>query len=671
MRKIIFFIALVLALSILQNIVSVYADSTPEPLQRIIITPNRFSQKFKNSTGEISIIDKNNINNSGAQVLLDVFRTIKGVLVTDYYGNGARATVDLRGFGETSSSNALVLVDGRRVNAPDLSGVDWMQIPLERIERIEVLHGGTGSVIYGDNAVGGVINIITKSGKTAQPNFELYSAGGSYNMNKESISCEGNKEKLSYSVSTTHLDTNGYRENGEYRSSDFGAKFKYQINDALALKISGNYHDADLGLAGSLTSFQYAKESRRSSPSNQENNNAGEEDYYLAFGLEGLTFDIGILDLDFSLRRRNSSTYYPAWVLIMRSKMDIIGFTPNYTCTLDFLGRPNKIIAGIDFYKTDNKIDYFNYTSYAKNNDNDIDKDSLGFYISDSFSLTDKLSVDFGFRHEKITHVLNYIDLNTPANNVASQQKRKEEAFKGGLVYSPNENTQLFFNASKSFRSPLTDEFLYIDATWQNQINTGLSTQKSLGFDWGARHAFNEFIRVDLTFFNMDVDNEIFYNPDTQINDNYSKTRHQGIDMQIDFKLTERISAFANWIYTRARFRKDSYGKNTIPMVPLNKASAGLNLGFWDNFKVIPMINYVGRKFAISDQANAQGKIDSYFTLDLRTSYERDNFELFFNVNNIFNKRYAEYAAYSSWTGDTGYYPAPERNFAAGVKVKF
>ena len=321
--------------------------------------------------------------------------------------------------------------------------------------------------------------------------------------------------------------------------------------------------------------------------------------------------------------------------------------------------------------KTDNKIDYFNYTSYAKNNDNDIDKDSLGFYISDSFSLTDKLSVDFGFRHEKITHVLNYIDLNTPANNVASQQKRKEEAFKGGLVYSPNENTQLFFNASKSFRSPLTDEFLYIDATWQNQINTGLSTQKSLGFDWGARHAFNEFIRVDLTFFNMDVDNEIFYNPDTQINDNYSKTRHQGIDMQIDFKLTERISAFANWIYTRARFRKDSYGKNTIPMVPLNKASAGLNLGFWDNFKVIPMINYVGRKFAISDQANAQGKIDSYFTLDLRTSYERDNFELFFNVNNIFNKRYAEYAAYSSWTGDTGYYPAPERNFAAGVKVKF
>jgi outer membrane receptor protein involved in Fe transport len=124
-------------------------------------------------------------------------------------------------------------------------------------------------------------------------------------------------------------------------------------------------------------------------------------------------------------------------------------------------------------------------------------------------------------------------------------------------------------------------------------------------------------------------------------------------------------------MYTRARFHRGVYDNNTIPMVPLNKASAGFNLGFWDNFKVIPIINYVGRRFAISDQANQTGKLDSYFTADIRMSYETQNYELFFNVNNIFNRRYVEYAVTNSTGSAKNYYPSPERNFSAGVKFRF
>ena len=84
-----------------------------------------------------------------------------GVVVRDFYGTGKTASVDIRGFGETAPLNVLVLVDGRRVNEIDLSGTDWTQIPIDQIERIEIVRGA-GSVLYGDNAVGGVINIITK-----------------------------------------------------------------------------------------------------------------------------------------------------------------------------------------------------------------------------------------------------------------------------------------------------------------------------------------------------------------------------------------------------------------------------------------------------------------------------------------------------------------------------
>jgi outer membrane receptor for Fe3+-dicitrate len=164
-------------------------------------------------------------------------------------------------------------------------------------------------------------------------------------MNKQSISCDGATEKLSYSLTTTHLDTNGYRENSEYRGSDFGAKLTYKLLDNVSVKLSTNYHDADLGLPGHLSDSEYNNGSRRDSRSNQENNDVGEHDCYFNLGLESLTFDFGVFNLDFSYRTRWSDTYWGTYSTLNSTKIDTFGFTPNYTCTLDLLGRPNKVIV--------------------------------------------------------------------------------------------------------------------------------------------------------------------------------------------------------------------------------------------------------------------------------------------------------------------------------------
>ena len=149
-------------------------------LEEVVVTATRDVEEIRKIPANVTVITKEEIEQSNAQNRVDLLRDEVGVVVRDFYGNGKTASVDIRGFGETAPLNTLVLVDGRRVNEIDLSGVDWTQIPLDQIERIEIVRGA-GSVLYGDNAVGGVINIITK--KPEKPfSARVGGAVGSYQL---------------------------------------------------------------------------------------------------------------------------------------------------------------------------------------------------------------------------------------------------------------------------------------------------------------------------------------------------------------------------------------------------------------------------------------------------------------------------------------------------------
>jgi iron complex outermembrane receptor protein len=115
-------------------------------LAPVVVTATRIEQRVERVPANVTLIDEEDIKNSNAKTVVDLLRSEEGVVVRDLLGNGKTSQVDLRGFGETGPYNTLVLVDGRRVNEIDLSGVDWTQIPLGQIERIEVVRG-TGSVL--------------------------------------------------------------------------------------------------------------------------------------------------------------------------------------------------------------------------------------------------------------------------------------------------------------------------------------------------------------------------------------------------------------------------------------------------------------------------------------------------------------------------------------------
>ena len=132
-------------------------------LEPIVVTASRMAQHDYKIAGNVTIIDRAQIQASHAQNVPDILRQALGTFIYDQ-NTAKTSTLDIRGFGDTASRNVLVLVNERKINAVDISGPDLLQIPVEAIERIEIIRGA-GSVLYGDNAVGGVVNIITKQGK--------------------------------------------------------------------------------------------------------------------------------------------------------------------------------------------------------------------------------------------------------------------------------------------------------------------------------------------------------------------------------------------------------------------------------------------------------------------------------------------------------------------------
>ena len=138
-----------------------------------------------------SVITSEDIAHSPAQSIQEIIAQTPGVQLTSLYGgvNGVGTTVDLRGFGAFATANSLVLINGRRLNDIDMAGVDLSTIPRDSIERIEITRGNSGAVLYGDNAVGGVINIVTKTGVGGPPvAIRAEGGAGSFNQRLGSVS---------------------------------------------------------------------------------------------------------------------------------------------------------------------------------------------------------------------------------------------------------------------------------------------------------------------------------------------------------------------------------------------------------------------------------------------------------------------------------------------------
>jgi len=645
----------------------VFSYAADVDLEKIVVTPYRYSETLENTPTSVSVVDSDEISGSGVATTVGALSNLPGMVVRDWFGNGSKATVDIRGFGEQAGMNVLVLINGRRVNEIDLSGTDWTQIPLEQIERIEVLRGGFGSVLYGDNATSGVVNIITKRGGNKPLSMELVAEYGSYDMNKQSINLDGTVDKLNYYLSLGREGTHGYRNNTYFNGADFSSRFDYKIDSTgTLLRFNQAYNKSNYGLPGALSTTNLSKFNRRYSA--YADDHAKDIDYNFVFGVDQDTGDFGKFSLDSSYRKRRTFTNFiganGGYNPIMKSHIDTIGFNPKYVFDKTLFMMGNKAVFGYDFYRYDFNSDTYDL-SVIKQSDNYVRKESSAFYLQDELALNEKITFTGGYRYEDIKYDFNYNDYSLVNPSVDSKINLKALAYNIGLTYKYGKGN-IYINHNKGFRSPAVDEYFVYGV-----FNPALKDQESKNFEIGLQHKFSDLLSFSVSGYLMNLKNELYYNPSTFNNENYDRTRHQGIEMDFKSKLPWNFRLSGNYTFDQAVFEQGDYKSKSIPMVPEHKFNMDITYSFTDFFRWSFSSNYLSNKYFINDEANNWPKLKQVFTLDTKFAFEKKDYKLSWGIYNIFNEKYYQYGVCNATTGAVNYYPASGRNFFVKASRKF
>jgi iron complex outermembrane receptor protein len=664
-----------LILFLLLSFVATLAFAEDINLDALIIQASRSEQTLANINKPVDIITRDDIDLSPAKSLPELLGSKPGVYGTQY-GGIKNSQVDIGGFGETSITNVLVLVDGRRTNQIDLSGQDWAQIDLNSVDHIEIIRG-SGTVLYGDNATGGVINIVTKKGhKNAKPSVTLSGEYGSYQSSKEGFDLNGGLEKLDYQLNYNHEQTTGYRANNNYWANNFGSHFNLNATDNFSVDFSQGYHIDRYQLPGALFISNIDQFGRRGVRPSLNSDHGTTSDSFFEVTPK-LNVDMGLSQAEFSLlgsARKRSNNFYTGTSSIFEamSLTDTYEFQPKAVITSPINDRlSNKLTAGLDSF-------------YAKNQRRSgtlgtpedlvfISKNTNGVYALDEISLDEKWILNTGARGDWTRYIFDQKTV------IAGKTKRSatNEGYEGGLGYKYNPTSKVYVNYSHSYRLPAVDEF------YQNLfdfgfgvgggLNADLTYQTGNEYQWGIKDQTFKDVNMGLNFFFAQYKNEIYLDPNTFTNTNYgARTRHYGLTPEISASLfNHKIEPFANFTWQDSFFKGGIYGGKDIPFVAHDLIHTGVTYRPIAPLSTTLSMDYTGARFAISDPENSQNKIKRYTTVDWNMNYKWKNMDYWLSVRNIFDEKYYVYGVYSSFSGAIGYYPAPTRNVSAGVKVKF
>lgn len=640
-----------------------------------------------------SVITADEIRQSPALSVQEIIAQTPGVQLQSLYGgvNGAYTSVDLRGFGAFQTSNSLLLINGRRVNDLDMQGVDYSTIPRDSIERIEITRGNSGAVLYGDNAVGGVINIVLKNGVGGPPVTMRAEAGvGSFNSRLANLSVATNSGPWSTSFYGNAVKSDGYRVNNALDQRDGVGNLNYTTPGLTAfLTLSGD--DQKLGFPGgrivdpSIGVNELVTDRRGAATPFDYGNKQGANatagfTKTLANGVD-LIVDGGVRD-----KKQQAAFFNPFGDSYVDSHLQTWSITPRLSIKNVMFGLPSAILTGIDYYDATFHSERPTDRGLPPIHTYDLQQQTLAGYFQQTLGLLPTTDFSYGGRLQQITLKARDAVNNDPscalfftctAQNLPLDSQEGQYALHIGIEHRFNDVFSVFGRAARAFRTPNVDERLSSGPSLDPFFNAipqtfQLKTQTSHDIEGGFRIKSGGF-QMQTSIYNMDLENEIHFIPALFFNVNLDPTRRYGSETSASLRVSDSVLLHAGAAYTRAVFREGPFAGNDVPLVSRYTASGGVTWNIWQKYLVADAtVRYWSSRRMDSDQANNQLPIPANATVDFALSGEYDRFFWSVRINNVLNALYYDYAIASSFTdGRFSAYPLPGRTFLVKAGATF
>jgi len=634
------------------------------PLIDEIITTGIRERRLAELPRSATVITAEDIALAPSTNIVDLLAREANLNLRSTVGNEKFSGVDVRGQGDTYSSNVLALVDGLLLNAPDLSGADYSTIPMDQIERIEVIRGAN-AVRYGNGAVGGVINIITKQ---SQPGTRVSARAraGSYATSDAGLNASWANEVWFVGAGVSAFETDGYRDNSELEKRDFSINAGVQPVDWFGLSLSAHGHRDQYGLPGGVSPGEDPESA--STPFD-----GGEtDDDFLRAGLQLGNAASGVLNVQGRKRERevdyafgaDGAVEYPDSILQNEDRLEL-----QYDKDLMLFGREHSFYLGLEDIDAD-------YSRSAYNNTPDLvdaklgDIRNTGWFVATDLRFTDEVMMSLGYRQDSFgidsgTLSLECIDFQFPfcieEGFVYDGEFRswRNSALEAGLVYTPSANTNWFFSYASSFRNPNIDELVFAEEEIGPQTGDYL--------DLGVRQFIGRALELNLAAFYSRTEDEILFNLDPETNESENRNadepvRRIGGEADVRWTLSSVWSFSATLGYVDAEFTKSG---TTMPLVPKWTGSLGADWSPLDPMMLSVVGRYVGSRFDGNDYSNEEyAKLPAYQVVDAKLSYEWRGLQLYAGVDNLLDEEYSA-SAYSE-----SYYPMPPRNYYAGITYR-
>ena len=619
---------------------------TGQDIPVIVIAPSKKPQSISTVGSSVVVLDEKFFEKTNDLFLGDVLsNNSTSINFFQSGGHGTASAIQLRGLPKRYST---VYIDGVKMSDPSsVSGdFDFNHILTNQISRVEILKGSQSSV-YGSGAIGGTINITTKKGTKNQKGDFFYNTG-SHGTNNISISKSGEKLNTNYLVSFEKFQTDGIsamthnEEKDAYRNNSFLGKFDNQLNDYLEIEGSVRLRD---------TYLQYDKVIDTATATHNEEENGR---HYLASG--ALTYKP---NKKFSNKLSLTSSYTKRSYGAAAGSGNVIkdnyygerysyGYTGNYNFNLD-----NSLIFGVE--REEDQIGY--------------NKDLTGikresYYTTSSFfdyqkRIANNLFATYGTRFDD--------------NSVAGD----EESHRATLAYLfDDKKTKIKSSFGTGFRYPSLYEMYYVYAANSNSLPF-VKAERSKSFDIGFEKNFDNFM-YDLTYFNSSYDNVLEgWKTGNSSGVNYTTqnmpgtVKSEGIELISNLKYNSNLSFGLNYTYTNTYDgaeqddpdKSSSILSSQMVRVPRHLVNLNTQFNFPNNENLAISLNTKWsedtREYGNGNRTYNDERNESYLVNDLSLNYKLFNsYNLFFNINNIFDEKYETVKDYSQM----------DRSFNFGLK---